>query len=186
MHAYHRFLVLILCVSFGIFFGTASAVAASHKGLYVVWERIEGITPVASVPAQIINGVYIPVSYPWSVTRGQAYIDMASGRFRFTVKGLSIGAMPTLLSPIGTTGVVAAVRGTFVCAGAGPGVDTEAVALSLQGDAHLQGALPYEFSCNPEDLMFLLRVAEVVSGAPNIVDSWLAFGAGLRFQEHAP
>jgi len=147
-----------------------------HKDEYVVaWTRIQGITPVADINATTINGV-LPVGFPWSVTDGWAMINLNSGRFRFTVKGLSIGAMPTPLSPIGSTGVVTGLYGTFVCDDGGM-VDTDAVELSARGNAFLQGFLPFEFTCDPDGLMLLLRVAEVVPGAPNIVGRWLAFGA---------
>jgi hypothetical protein len=169
-----------------------SARAADQSGRFVVWERVAGIAPVANINAQTVNGYYLPVSFPWTVTKGQAQVDLVSGRYRFSIKGLSIGAMPPSsvpgisLSPIGTTGVVRSVTGTFICANEGPGIDTGIAVLSLSGDASLQGFLPYEFDCDPEAMIFLLRVAEVIPGAPTIEGLWLAHGAAKRLQGRAP
>lgn len=158
-----------------------TALAAGKDGLFVVWDRIEGITPSTNVAAQTISGI-TPVGFPWTVDFGSVHINLLNGQYRFSVRGLAIGAMPTLLSPIGTTGVVASVKGTFVCADGGAIVDTPSRELTPDGNAFVKGTLDMEFLCAPEDVMFLVRVATVIDGAPDITDSWLAYGAARRFQ----
>jgi hypothetical protein len=153
---------------------------AAEKGETIVWERIVGITPVPGATGQIIEGI-IPVGFPWSVKTGRALVNLNNRRFHISVKGLAIGAMPTPLSPIGTTGVVTSIRGGFVCTDIGIVIDTDSVELSTTGDAILKGSLSPELDyCDPENFVLLLRVAEVLPGAPNITGSWLAYGAARR------
>jgi len=152
----------------------------------VIWERIEGITPVANFNGQIIEGI-LPVSFPWTLEHGRAQVNLANGKFEIFLRGLAIGAMPTLLSPLGTTGVVTAVRGTLVCTGGGPVFDTEAADLTETGDAFVRGKLAGGVeTCAPERMVFLLRVAAVRPGAPNITGNWLAYGASRRIQGSRP
>lgn len=152
----------------------------------VIWERIEGITPVPNFNGQIIEGI-LPVSFPWTLEHGRAQVNLANGKFEIFLRGLAIGAMPTPLSPLGTTGVVTAVRGTLVCTGGGPVFDTDAVELTETGDAFVRGKLAEGAdACTPERMVFLLRVAAVRPGAPNITGNWLAYGASRRIQGGKP
>jgi hypothetical protein len=152
----------------------------------ITWERIEGITPVPNFSGQLIEGI-LPVSFPWTLEHGRAQINLASGRFEIFLRGLAIGAMPTPLSPLGTTGVVTAVRGTLVCTGGGPLFDTDAIQLTETGDAFVRGRLADGIgACDPERTVFLLRVAAVLPGAPNITGYWLAYGASRRIQGIKP
>jgi len=152
----------------------------------VIWERIEGITPVPNFNGQIIEGI-LPVSFPWTLEHGRAQVNLANGKFEIFLRGLAIGAMPTPLSPLGTTGVVTAVRGTLVCTGGGPVFETDAVELTETGDAFVRGKLADGVgACAPEHMVFLLRVAAILPGAPNIIGNWLAYGASRRIQGVKP
>jgi hypothetical protein len=159
---------------------------AKQESSTIIWERIEGIVPVPNFNGQIIEGI-LPVSFPWTLEHGRAQINLANGNFEIFIKGLAIGAMPNPISPLGTTGVVTAVQGTVVCTGGGPLFDMGAIHLTETGDAFVRGRLAAGFgACNPERMVFLLRVAEVVPGAPNISDHWLAYGASRRIQGGKP
>ena len=152
----------------------------------IIWERIEGVTPVPNFTGQIIEGI-MPVSFPWTLEHGRAQVNLANGKFEILLRGLAIGAMPTPLSPLGTTGVVTAVKGTLVCTGGGPVIDTDPEYLTETGDAFVRGKFANALdSCDPERLVFLLRVAQVLSGVPNITDFWLAYGASRRILAARP
>ncbi len=101
------------------------------------------------------------------------------------VQGLSIGASPTPLAVVGTTGVVTELMGTVLCNSTGEYVDSQAVELSADGDASFQGTLPYIFACDDESWVFLLRVSGIVPGAPPITGRWLAHGAARTFRQTA-
>ncbi len=151
------------------------AALAHAESPRVSWERIQGIDPN---PAGGQNFADIaPVAFPWSVSSGRASVNTATGRLRFAVKGLSIGASPSPLARIGTTGIVAQVKGTLLCHLTGEYVDTDPADLSATGDAQFVGALPYVPACDAHDLVFLLRVAAVVPNAPPVTGLWLAHGA---------
>lgn len=153
---------------------------AAEKGEMIKWERVAGITPVPSLTGQIIEGI-VPVSFPWTVSGGQALVNLNNRKFYIWIRGLSIGAMPTLLSPIGTTGIVTSIRGSFVCTDIGIVIDTDSVRLSPNGDVSINGKLHPDLDyCDPENIVLLLRVADVLPGAPNITGSWLAYGAARR------
>ena len=75
------------------------------------------------------------------------------------------------------------VKGTLVCNDTEPGfgelVDTEAVRLSEAGDATFTGRVDLPASCTeePEDMVFLIRIADV-SEFEELIGLWNAFGAG--------
>ncbi len=154
--------------------------AANPSDPVIVWDRVVGITPAAGFTGQFIEGIS-PVGFPWTVEHGRAQVNLSNHRYHIFIQGLAIGAMPTPLSPIGTTGVVTSVRGAFVCTGGGPVVETDSVELSSAGDAYLKGRLTDDLeACDPGNLVFLVRVASVLPGAPDITGSWLAYGASRR------
>lgn len=108
-------------------------------------------------------------------------MDLNNGRVKFKVRGLVVADDPSFAN-IGTTSVITMVRGTLVCNDTAPGdaelVDTDAVPLSAQGDAEFQGSVDLPASCTdePEDIVFLIRIADV-SDAEFLIDLWNAFGA---------
>jgi hypothetical protein len=117
---------------------------------------------------------------PWVTSEGVARVNLDTGQIQFVVKGLVLAGG----NPIGTRADITAVRGTLVCdtngsAGGGNStlVQSAAVPLSLDGDAHFSGSLgslPALCSSEP-DLAFLIRIAEVNGVAVN--GPWIAFGA---------
>ncbi len=192
--------LVVLLVGLGI--TTAQAGSGNVK-----WERIVGFTPrvapgffvplgggVFVPPAPTIVGNINSVTIPWVAKKGKAKVNLDTGRIRFKVEGLVLAGSP-LLPPfppgtccaalIGTTGIVAMVKGTLVCnatdGGASVTVDTPAVPLSSEGDARFKGHVGDEpgFSVcasEPDDIAFLIRIAETSVPSP-IVDRWNAHGA---------
>ena len=158
-------------------FGSASMGVVYAESPMVHWERLEGIDP--NVTGQVLNGI-LPVTFPWSTTSGGALLNVTSGRLQFHVEGLSMGASPTPVARIGTTGAVTEVRGTVMCHQSGDFADSEPVELSEDGDAFFSGTLLQMPYCDAGDLVFLLRVAAVVPGAPPITGRWLAHGAARK------
>jgi len=163
---------------------------ARADGQEVVWARIAGINP-NPIGGQDIGGILNPVhpvGFPWSVTRGRAKLDLETNEVHFRVDGLSMGASPSPFGGIGTTGVVTKVKGTIVCNPTPPNpvspfppIDTDAVELSAHGNASFHGTLSIPVACAPQNLVFLLRVAETPPFVfPSIVDLWLAHGAARR------
>ncbi len=109
---------------------------------------------------------------PWETTEGDARVNLKSGKIKFEVQSLVLavgsaaGGVFTGLD-IGTPAGVSQVKGTLVCdvngsAGGGNSVlvDTPAVPLSAQGDAHFAGNIgPLPGVCSSEpDIAFLLRI----------------------------
>lgn len=166
-----------------VLLGTVAVGIARAEVTVVHWQRIEGINP--NPTGQTLNGI-VPVGFPWSVDEGRAVLNPANGRTRFHVAGLSMGASPTAFAAIGTTGAVTRVKGTVMCNQTGEFVDTDDVKLSPEGDAYFVGQLPFVPACEPGNLIFLLRIAEVVAGAPPITNLWLAHGAARRIHHRQP
>ena len=90
--------------------------------------------------------------------------------------------MTLTLVNLGTPTVVPKVKGTLLCNDTEPGfgelVDTEAVRLSKTGDATFSGRVDLPASCTeePEDMVFLIRIADV-SEFEELIGLWNAFGA---------
>jgi hypothetical protein len=143
----------------------------------VSWQRIEGIDPHPG--AQPFAGAIAriqPVAFPWSVTRGRVRLNTQTNILTFYVSGLSMGGS----IGIGTTGSVTAVKGTVVCTTPFAVSDTASIELSQSGDASFSGQLSPAVDCDPANLIFLLRVADVAGGVPPIQNFWLASGAVRR------
>jgi len=145
----------------------------------VRWREVVGIIQPGNVVGSgtgAVTGGFLP----WVTTGGVARINLDTGQIQFVVKGLVLAGG----NPIGTRADITAVKGTLVCdtngsAGGGNStlVQTAAVPLSLDGDAHFTGSvgsLPAVCSSEP-DLAFLIRIAEVNGVAVN--GPWIAFGA---------
>jgi hypothetical protein len=164
--------------------------AAYAGGTTVEWERIVGII----VPSTLVGrsspandcdiGVNCVLGTPasWVTTDGYAAVNLGSGDVSFRVRGLVLGGDP-FFSNIGTTSVVRRVKGTLVCNDTAPGlpelVDTPSVRLWSRGNAAFEGRIDLPYSCiaEPDDIVFLIRIARTTEGGPNLVDLWNAFGA---------
>jgi hypothetical protein len=145
----------------------------------VRWRDVDGIIQ----PGNIVGtgtGAVPGGMLPWVTTEGVARVNLDTGEIQFVVKGLVLAGG----NPIGTRADISAVRATLVCdtngsAGGGNStlVQSAAVPLSVDGDAHLSGnlgSLPAVCSSEP-DLAFLMRIAGVNGVAVN--GPWIAFGA---------
>ena len=157
----------------------------------MIWQRIVGIV----VPESIVGrrapppdggcdiGVTCAVGAPapWTATGGHAEVNLDNGNLTFNVRGLVL-ADDFNLTSIGTPTVVTKVKGTLVCNDTEPGfaelVDTEAVRLSAAGNATFSGHgyLPASCTDEPEDMLFVIRIADV-SAFEELIDTWNAFGA---------
>jgi hypothetical protein len=176
-------------LTFSLALIAAFARADDGDGAKVQWKRIVGIIEAGSlvgrppfdddcdVGVDCVAGAMAA----WTVTNGNAEVDLARGEVKFVVNGLVLASDPSFTN-LGTPGIVTRVKGTLVCNDSGPGspelVDTDAVRLSVHGNATFQGPVDLPASCTdePEDIVFLIRIARVREEIP-LVDLWIAFGA---------
>lgn len=179
------------CVA-ALLLGTCATVVQAHDdGTWLEWERIVGIIQPSGLVGWPSDGecnigidCFLGTPAPWSTTEGTAAVNLHYGDVRFVVKGLVVAGDPSF-SNLGTTSVIRKVKGTVVCNDTAPGVpvfvDTPAVQLSKRGNAQFRGHLALPSSClsEPNDVVFLIRIAEI-SGGPPLVDLWNAFGAVRR------
>jgi hypothetical protein len=151
-----------------------SAFAWAENASVVRWASIVGVITAPAVDNPVA-GVKAGAG-PWSVRSGHARVNLSNGNTTFDVDGLVLNGG----NSTGTPGPVTAVTGTLIC-GAGTTtqsvLDTTAVRLSTQGDAHFSGQISgVPASCdNP---LFLIRIA-VPAGAAG---RWIAT-AGERHIE---
>jgi hypothetical protein len=130
-------------------------------------------------------------------TSGDADVNLITGKVNFRVKGLvlAVGSAPSATPPlsglgIGTNAGVIMVKGTLVCNVSGThGAssvedDTDAVPLSLQGDASFQGTVLFfpatVCTDHPDDVAFLIRIV-TPAGFANL---WIAAGGVLTVDGH--
>jgi hypothetical protein len=138
----------------------------------VRWKHVVGVitapginNPVAGIAAG---------AGPWSVTEGNARVDLTSGQVSFEVHGLVLNGS----NSSGTPGPVNSVTGTLVCNPGEPTqavLDTGEVRLTSQGDAHFRGEISGipGVCANPA---FLVRIGPSFP-ARGAVGRWLATGA---------
>jgi hypothetical protein len=166
----------------------ATAASAQADDVIVEWQRIVGIIqtdalvgrPTGGAPCNVGIDCVLGTPAPWVTTRGYAAVNLGSGQVHFEVKGLVVAGDPSF-SNIGTTAAVKRVKGTLVCNDTAPGipelVDTRSVRLNELGNASFQGRVDLPYSCiaEPEDIVFLIRIAKA-SEAPFLLDLWNAAG----------
>ena len=156
----------------------------------MIWRRIVGIV----VPDNIVGeppesgdcdktcAVGAPV--PWTATGGRAEVDLGNGILTFTVNGLVV-AEDFGCCTMGTPTIVTKVKGTLVCNETEPGfaelIDTEAVRIRRSGFATFSGqvALPASCSDEPDDIAFVIRIADlsIDDDFQELIGMWNAFGA---------
>ena len=128
--------------------------------------------------------------FAWSVTKGEARVDLRDGEMEFEVKGLTLAGGLITATPvqlpfvvIGSTRGVTKVNGTLVCdVTSGPPFPkavTPDVPLSAKGDAKFSGTVSVPIGgTDPSDMAFLIRVAGVETGGPTgLIGKWIAHGA---------
>jgi len=168
----------------------AQEFVSADGGTRVIWRTIVGILSPESIvgrrDASPSGGCDIGVTcavgapVPWTATGGHAEVNLDNGNLTFNVRGLVL-AHDFNMANIGTPDGVTKVKGTLVCNDTEPGfaelVDTEAVRLSAAGDATFSGHgfLPASCTAEPEDIVFVIRIAELAF--EELVDAWIAFGA---------
>jgi len=155
-----------VCVMLCLLLGASLSFAQSGV---VRWQSLAGVITAQGVDNPVSNNIHSG-TFPWTVRKGFASVNLATGTTLFQVEALNInGAMFS-----GTPGPIPAVTGTLVCnAGTATEValDTASVTLSPQGDAQFAGRLSnIPATCaNP---LFLLRIARL-TGANG---KWIATG----------
>lgn len=161
-------------VVFSLALFASSAFAWSESATVVRWASIVGVITAPAVDNPIA-GIHAGAG-PWSVRNGHARVNLSNGNTAFDVDGLVLNGG----NSSGTPGPVTAVTGTLVC-NAGtttPAIlDTTAVRLSTQGDAHFSGQISgVPSTC--ESPLFLIRIAAPAGAAGR----WIAT-AGERHIE---
>jgi len=138
-----------------------SAFAWVENAAVVRWNSIVGVITAPAIDNPVA-GIHAGAG-PWSVHNGHARVNLSNGNTFFDVDGLVLNGS----NSSGTPGPVTAVTGTLVC-NAGTAtqsiLDTTAVPLSAQGDAHFSGQISgIPASCdNP---LFLIRIAAPAGAA---------------------
>lgn len=143
----------------------AAAPARADDSDVVHWKTVVGLIQPGNVVGGILGG-----GQPWSVTGGEAGVNLRNGDIGFRVRGLVLAGGNT----IGTAGAIDQVRGTLVCdAGGSPvTVDTPLVPLSATGDAGFSGSVgSIPAVCSTSSIAFLVRIA---------AGRWIANGAVLK------
>jgi hypothetical protein len=181
----------VLAVAFVIAFVGSSAPASAAGRGKLSWSRIVGIASAGSIVGRRASGEDCNVGVdcvagtpaPWTAVDGRAEVDLDNGRIQFSVRGLVVAADPSFAN-LGTTAEITMVRGTLVCNDTEPGVpdlvDTDAVPLSALGNASFHGQVDLPASCaaEPNDTVFLIRIADVSNPDHGfLIDLWNAFGA---------
>jgi hypothetical protein len=127
-------------------------------GAKVQWKRIVGLVETGSLVGRPASGGDCEIGVDcvagalaaWTVTNGNAEVDLDRGEVRFAVNGLVLASDPSFTN-LGTPGIVTKVKGTLVCNDSEPGVpelvDTDAVRLSAQGGATFHGPVELPASC---------------------------------------
>jgi hypothetical protein len=164
---------------------------AEPHGHKLSWSRIVGIAEPGSIVGRRASAEDCNVGVdcvegtpaPWSAAGGHAEVDLDRGRVAFSVRGLVVASDPSFAN-LGTTTVVTMVKGTLVCNDTEPGVpdlvDTDALSLDARGNADFHGQVDLPASCKaePNDVVFLIRVADVSDpDRAFLIDLWNAFGA---------
>ncbi len=166
--------VLFIAVMLGLLvLGNQGETKAEVGNPVVKWQRIEG----NGQPTRTITGVKSP-GLPWSTTQGQVQLNVQTGQLTFSVQGLVLAGHFNLAVIGVRSPAFPQVKGTIVCNSTDPApfnnvvlVDSEAVPLSEQGNAHFQGQIELPSVC--DDMVFLIRNA-----TPNVFyDFWIAYGA---------
>jgi hypothetical protein len=153
---------LLAVVVLPLFFAIASFAGGDP---FVTWTKVVGVitapgvsNPVAGIPSG---------TTPWTTSGGYVIVD-TSGQVVFLVQGLVLVGGDAS----GTPGPVTRVKGTLVC---NPGtssqdvIDTPAVPLDVQGDAHYIGPLVSALPSSCLNSLFLIRVP--------VKNVWIATGA---------
>jgi len=140
----------------------------------VRWRTIVGAAPTAlneattpPTPVQNTVGNIPPGGLPWSILRGRAKVDLATGQVDFEVKGSVLAGG----GAIGTPDTINQVKGTVVCVVGATTValDTVLVPLSAQGNADFSGSVgPIPSACTASNVAFLVR---------RDIGRWIAHGA---------
>jgi hypothetical protein len=146
----------------------AVAFAQDNDDSLVRWKSIVGVITSPGVDAPVGN-IHAGAT-AWTVRSGRASVNLSNGDTYFEVEGLNINSTTST----GTPGPITAVTGTLVCFAADrtqTNLDTTAVSLDAQGNAHFAGRIAgVPASCgNP---LFLIRIAAPAGAAGR----WIANG----------
>ena len=165
----------ILAMSFSLLFASSAFAATSlpqigrDDAATIRWNQIVGVITALNVDNPVAD-IHAGAT-PWSVARGSARVNTATGRATFRVEGLVINGGKSS----GTPGPISRVKGTLVC-NAGEDteeiLDTDSVPLNVQGNATFLGSIA-SVPAVCENPLFLIRIS-VPEGAAG---RWIATGA---------
>ena len=157
------------CAMLCLLLGATLSFAQSTPHL-VRWQTIVGVITSPNVDNPVSSHIHSG-TFPWSVRKGFASVNLDTGTALFQVEGLNINGAAFS----GTPGPIQAVRGTLVC---NAGTATE-VALNT-GAANLDGQGNTQFAGHIANIpgacanpLFLLRIANL----PGANGLWIATGA---------
>jgi len=160
---------VILCLLLG-----ASLSFAQDASHIVRWQGMAGVITSPGVDNPV--GRIHAGTFPWSVRKGFASVNLDSGTTLFEVEGLNINGAAFS----GTPGPIPAVTGTLVCnvgTNSEVALNTASATLNAQGDAQLAGHISnIPSTCN--NPLFLLRIARL-TGANG---RWIATGTERSLQ----
>jgi len=133
----------------------------------VRWNGIRGVITAPGVDNPV--GTIHAGAGPWTVRSGHARVNLTNGNTFFDVEGLVLNGS----NSSGTPGPVTSVNGTLVCNSGGTTpviLDTRAVSLNGQGDAHFSGQISgVPATCdNP---VFLIRIAAPAGAAGRWIET---------------
>jgi len=157
-----------VCAMLCLLLGATLSFAQANPNL-VRWQSMAGVITAQGVDNPVSNNIHSG-TFAWTVRKGFASVDLATGAALFQVEGLNING--TMFS--GTPGPITAVTGTLVCnAGSATEVplNTASATLDSQGNSQFAGHIAnIPATCaNP---LFLLRIARL----PGANGKWIATG----------
>jgi hypothetical protein len=155
-------------VTLFLLLGVAASFAQANPNL-VRWQNMAGVITAQNVDNPVSANIHSG-TFPWSVRKGFASVNLATGATIFQVEALNINGAAFS----GTHGPIPAVTGTLVCnvgTATEVALDTAAANLNAQGDTQFSGHISnIPATCgNP---LFLLRIAKV----PGANGLWIATG----------
>jgi hypothetical protein len=157
----------VLAVLLPLAFCATAAFAWAQESV-VRWNGIRGVITAPGVDNPV--GTIHAGAGPWTVQAGHARVNLTNGNTFFDVDGLVLNGG----NSTGTPGPVTSVNGTLVCNSGSTTatiLDTKAVSLNGQGDAHFSGQLT-GIPATCDNPVFLIRIA-VPAGAAG---RWIATG----------
>jgi hypothetical protein len=159
---------------------SASLSFAQDTSHLVRWQNIVGVITSQNVDNPVSTHIHSG-TFPWSVRKGFASVNLATGATIFQVEALNINGAAFS----GTPGPIPAVTGTLVC---NAGSDTEvalntaAAKLDAQGSTQFAGHI-MNIPATCSNPLFLLRIAGLTGANAGGNGRWIATGTQRSISE---